>query len=155
MEHKASVNFYVANLGMVIHKVGEGNHPLDGAEFTLYKDEELTNEMATGLEFSGFAPGHTYYLKEIKAPTGYKLLDKVLEVDVTEDGIISIIGYTVSNHDGIAEVTIANERVDILPNTGGVGVLPFVISGLILVIVGSVGVVLNKRRKRNHEKNKN
>ncbi len=155
MEHKASVNFYVANLGMVIHKVGEGNHPLDGAEFTLYKDEELTNEMATGLEFSGFAPGHTYYLKEIKAPTGYKLLDKVLEVDVTEDGIISIIGYTVSNHDGIAEVTIANERVDILPNTGGVGVLPFVISGLILVIVGSVGVVLNKRRKRNHEKSKN
>ena len=148
VEHKATANFYVANLGMIIHKVGEEENPLDGAEFTLYNDEELTNEIATGLEFSNLSPGRTYYLKETKTPTGYKLLDKILEVDVTEEGIVSILGYTVSNENGIAEVTIANERVDILPNTGGVGVLPFVLSGLIILIIGSVGVVLNKKRRR-------
>lgn len=147
-EYEASVDFFVANLGIIIHKVGEEDNPLEGAEFTLYKDEELTNKIATGLEFSGLAPGHTYYLKETKAPTGYKLLDKVLELDVTEDGIVSIIGYAVSNENGAAEVTIANERVDILPNTGGIGVLPFVLNGLIIVIIGSVGVVLSKKRRK-------
>lgn len=148
VEHKATANFYVANLGMIIHKVGEEENPLYGAEFTLYNDEELTNEIATGLEFSNLSPGRTYYLKETKTPTGYKLLDKILEVDVTEEGFVSILGYTVSNENGIAEVTIANERVDILPNTGGVGVLPFVLSGLIILIIGSVGVVLNRKRRR-------
>ena len=73
-------------LSVIISKNDNYGHKLKGAEFTLYGDEECLTEVERGvtdengiLKFSGLSLERTYYLKETKAPAGYK-------VEVREDG---------------------------------------------------------------------
>lgn len=63
-----------------ICKVNETGKCLEGAEFTLYSDENCTKKIETGrtskngiLTFSNLAVGQSYYLKETKAPPGYRI----------------------------------------------------------------------------------
>ncbi len=63
-----------------IHKVNDKNASLEGAEFTLYEDDQCTQEVtkatsdASGnLTIENLVVGKTYYLKETKAPAGYKI----------------------------------------------------------------------------------
>lgn len=147
-EYIATVDFDIANIRLQINKVGEENEKIEGAEFTLYEDENLTKKFSTGLSFKGMTPGHTYYLKETKTKVGYVLLKDVLKVVVAEDGRVAIAGYDVTNNNGTAEVTIINKKINILPNTGGIGVIPFVIGGLLLVLVAAVGIMCFLRRKK-------
>lgn len=71
---------------LVICKQNEKGKELEGAEFALYEDEAGTTCLQTGVsdengkvEFTGLISGRKYYLKETKAPTGYR-------VPVDEDG---------------------------------------------------------------------
>lgn len=149
-DYKATTTFYIANIKLNIQKVGEENDQLEGAEFTLYEDSALTNVVGTGLAFTKLHPG-TYYLKETKTPTGYQLLNKTLEVVIDDQGNVSIENYDVTNENGVASVTIANQKIDILPNTGGIGTLPFIIGGLIIIFGGITGTIYyygKKRRKK-------
>ncbi len=63
-----------------IHKVNNKDKVLEGAEFTLYEDKECSEEVdrqvsdkAGNLAFKNVQVGREYYLKETKAPAGYKL----------------------------------------------------------------------------------
>ncbi len=147
-EYKATAEFNIANISLQINKVGEENEQLEGAEFTLYEDEGLTKKVATGLSFAKLAPNHTYYLKETKTKVGYVLLKDTLEVVIAEDGTVAIEGYDVENTNGLATVTIANKKISILPNTGGLGVVPYILIGLVIVFGGALGVMYYLGRKR-------
>ena len=62
---------------------------LAGAEFTVYSDKDLKNRVATattdanGKLAFGFKSEGSFYLKETKAPSGYVLSDKVVELTVS------------------------------------------------------------------------
>lgn len=85
----------------VIRKVDADGNALPNAEFTLYQEDKKTPVDAeitanpfttTGDGLAGFknlSPG-TYYLKETKAPSGYKLLDDYYTVSVDSFGEVVI-----------------------------------------------------------------
>ena len=83
----------------------------------------------------------------MRAPSGYQLLGKTLIVKVDSKGNVTIDGYDVDNQDGVASVSIANKRINILPNTGGVGVIPYVVIGLLFISIGVIYFVRLFRKK--------
>lgn len=109
----------------------------------------------------------TYYLKETKAPTGYNLLSSEITVvitatttngqtwtdgqassaltnlEVTADGTA---GTGIAGT-GIAGITVANNKGNTLPETGGIGTTIFYVLGGGLVLVAVVLLVTKKRMK--------
>lgn len=67
---------------------------LAGAEFTVYSDKECKTSVATattdanGKLAFGFKSAGSFYLKETKAPSGYVLSDKVVELTVSNKGYV-------------------------------------------------------------------
>lgn len=146
-EYKAEVDFKVANISLNINKINEDKEILKDTEFTLYKNQALTNAVSTGLSFDGLVPNTTYYLKETKVSSGYQILDQVLTVNVGSDGKITIPGYDVTNKDGENKVTIVNTAINVLPNTGGTGVIPYIVIGLLLVGAGVICLMIIMRKR--------
>ena len=120
---------------------------------------------------SGLDDG-TYYLMEIKAPTGYNLLEHDLEIVIaattengqTWDGIpanaltaltISVDGGNAENGNaetGAVALTVRNNQGSTLPETGGIGTtLFYVIGGLLVIGAGILLVVRLRMRASNKE----
>ena len=140
---------------------------LSGAEFKLYSDKSATEEVAVSLtngvytvEPSGTAvlttgtdgkitvnglDSGTYYLKETKAPSGYKLDDTVRKVTVTPDSEVAnakngeAITYKV-NDDPNHTMTIDNYKGS-LPSTGGMGIVLMVVAGVLLIAGGMISIM--------------
>ena len=145
-EYKSSVNFNVSNLKLVINKVNNDNESLSGAEYTLYSDSSATVVVDTGLEFD-LEVNKTYYLRESKAPSGYQISSSIIEVNVSSNGTVTVPGYTVTTNGGRNTITLSDDEINLLPNTGGIGTYIFIIIGFIIVIIGYVGYIYNKKRK--------
>lgn len=120
---------------------------------------------------SGLDDG-TYYLMEIKAPTGYNLLDHDLEIVIaatTENGQTwngvpanALTALTIAVDQGNAEngnaqtgavaLTVTNNQGTTLPETGGMGTtLFYVIGGLLVAGAGILLVVRLRMRASNEE----
>lgn len=141
---------------------------LSGAEFKLYSDQSATKKevavsfangvytvdpngkavLTTGTDgkitVNGLDSG-TYYLKETKAPSGYKLDDTVREVTVTPDSKVAnakngeAITYKV-NDDPNHTMTIDNYKGS-LPSTGGMGIVLMVVAGVLLIAGGMISIM--------------
>lgn len=140
---------------------------LSGAEFKLYSDQSATKEVAVSLAKGAYTvnpngtavlttdtngkiivnglDSRTYYLKETKAPSGYKLDDTVREVTVTPDSAVAnakngeAITYKVSN-DPNHTMTIKNYKGS-LPSTGGMGIVLMVVAGVLLIAGGMISIM--------------
>ena len=149
-----------------LNKVNDLDKKLAGAEFTLYKDKDCTQEVARettddkgNLLFDKVEAG-LYYLKETKAPAGYRKLTDPIKVEfkcidgkhvfVVNDVVIdennSNENYSMTVENGwyIGNMTVINERGAKLPATGSKGTVLLVGSGIALCLIG-----LNKKRKNN------
>ncbi len=162
-----ATEFYVnSNLSNYIVNYGYGVRPsvslkpgimISGGDGTSEDPYEVfmssSDEVSSGTTFT-LEPNTTYYLNETRAPSGYQLLGKSLIVKVDSNGNVTIEGYDVDNQDGVASVSISNKKINILPNTGGVGIIPFVILGLIFVSAGVIYFVrLFRKKGEEYEKN--
>ena len=143
-DYKVSAHFKVA---LKINLKNKNNTALTGGKFTLYSDSSLSNIISEGLEFTGLVPGQTYYLKQTRAHTGYVLLNDTYTVVVDSLGNITISGQKYDNTTGVVILELVNDAINMLPNTGGVGNIPYIVTGLIIIVVSSCGYVLYMRKK--------
>ena len=126
---------------------GTGENPYTVFINATGMDNVNTTNSSSTLSFDNLEPDSIYYLREVRAPSGYQLLGKTLIVKVDSKGNVTIDGYDVDNQDGVASVSIANKRINILPNTGGVGVIPYVVIGLLFISIGVIYFVRLFRKK--------
>ena len=120
---------------------------------------------------SGLDDG-TVYLLEIKAPTGYNLMERDVRIDIaatTANGqnwngaantaftalTIAVNQGNAQNGNtdtGVVNVTVTNNQGSTLPETGGMGTtLFYVIGGLLVVSAGTLLVVRFRMRAGNKE----
>lgn len=157
-----------------IHKINDHDLKLKGAEFTLYSNEDCTDIVDTqvsdsmgNLIFNGLVPFKDYYLKETKAPTGYRIpinddgSDIVYHIKTesypTQDSFEAFVGSDHINQDvnegtvcikgtkadREVHLTVVNPVGAKLPKTGSMGTLLLIVSGLVLVLGG----VMIKRKR--------
>ena len=167
-DHTTPETPYVYTYQFIVVKQDGDNKgkKLSGAEFKLYSDRSATKEvtvssakgaytvdpkgtavLTTGTDgkitVNGLDSG-TYYLKETKAPSGYKLDDTVREVTVTPGSSVVAakgdpIAYKVSN-DPNHTMTIDNYKGS-LPSTGGMGIVLMVVAGVLLIAGGMISIM--------------
>lgn len=147
-----------------ITKTNEHGKVLKGAEFTLYSDKECTKVVDTQtsdengvLSFKGLKVETTYYFKETKAPTGYRIpVDEngnayVHSVYVTATPQTNTFNFTVdgtkydtsnttgtvhlegTKKDRVVAVSITNKTMQLLPETGSNGTIILVGLGCAII----------------------
>lgn len=152
---------------LVVNKVDDKNQPLEGAAFTLYKNDfggewNKVKEIAvadgqTTFSFAGLDDGE-YKLVETATPAGYnKIEDQGFNIVATHDNatlqltdlngerISGTIELTANPDAGELNTTIVNERGLTLPSTGGIGTTIFYVLGGVLVC-GAVVLLITKKR---------
>lgn len=125
---------------------GWADVPTDGADGAITWPENtiLTTDANGKLEVAGL-DGDTYYLREVKAPAGYNVLDKDVEVKiaptVSEDGkTLTLTPVTVK---------VNNKSGAELPSTGGIGTTVFYVLGGLLVVCAGVLLITKRRMNKN------
>lgn len=141
---------YVYTYGITIDKYEKNNstQKLEGAEFEIYSDKECTNKVskvttnAEGYaEITGIKAG-TYYLKETKAPAGYKIKADPIQVIVNKDA--QTLDKVTPGH---VNVEIDNIKGGTLPSTGGMGTVIFTVVGICLAGGAAILLITKKRIK--------
>ncbi len=118
-----------------IKKVNTDDEVLSGAKFLLEGNglsiEKITN--TEGLAIFPNIPFGDYTIKEVEAPKGYRILPKPQEIKIDADTEIAddpSVGYD-------KLITVVNYRSDeALPDTGTLGMLPYLLIGGILIVGG-------------------
>lgn len=147
-------------------KYDEKGNKLAGAEFALYKtNEDATaqqNEIAVGTSDSDGKvvfiskksnnevklQSGKYYVVETKAPEGYNLYGKVIEINVDATYNDTLVNGTYVNHcpeNGITTVDVTDSKVT-LPQTGG-HVIYFTFAGIALIALGGISLALLKKKR--------
>ena len=99
--------------GVAVLKEDPDGTRLRGAVFTLYNaDDSVIKEVTTGNAgvalFTGLNPG-SYYIKETKAPEGYKPLDNKFEFTIDEKGNLKGDGFS---GEGLYTLTVKNSPLE-------------------------------------------
>ena len=131
----------------------------------------LSSDENGAFNISGLDDG-TYYLREIKAPAGYNLLEEDVKAVISAEtangqtwnstAADAFTALTISVNDaeavngnldtGIVNVTVANNQGTTLPETGGIGTtIFFVLGGVLVVGAGVLLVVRFRMRAENKE----
>lgn len=157
---------YVYTYVIGVTKYDEKGNKLANAEFALYKTKEnataQANEIATGTSDSDgkvvFIANKSnneirlqsgkYYVVETKAPEGYNLYGKVIEINAEATYNDTIVNGTYVNQcpdNGIATVDVTDSKVT-LPQTGG-HVIYFTFAGIALIALGGISLTLLKKKR--------
>lgn len=99
--------------GVAVLKESPDGTRLRGAVFTLYKAdntevEKVTTDKAGVALFTGLNPGR-YYIKETKAPEGYKPLDKRFDFIIDANGNLKGDGFS---GEGLYTLTVKNSPLE-------------------------------------------
>lgn len=174
---------YVYTYGIEVEKFSEeAKAPLQGAEFKLFKDKAMTQAVsgADGEEIQVTDPSGslafprldagTYYLKEVKSPSGYSLLSNPVKIQIipSKDSAgkitngnftLTVDGKPVSETEGshitrlstakgIATIAIENHKGFSLPATGGSGIAITVLISASGLLVITIFLLRSKKKDR-------
>ena len=175
------VNDDVKPFSIRLTKVNDKGAVLEDAEFTLYSDSDCNNVIETqvsdgngNLKFKNLKPGTKYYMKETKAPEGYRIpVDIWGRVHVYEiyvestpvnnmfDYYIDGVKYTSNDTDSSKDVYLAGTKADRevnikvvniigmkLPKTGSFLMIPILLVGAGLM---SYSAFSNKKKVRDNK----
>lgn len=138
----------VITYDLVIRKQDNDDKPLQGAEFTLYSDEQCRQELAKGvtdengiLRFPTLYAKVRYYLKETKPPVGYRVQKdekgEQQQYEIYEEGM---------PQDGEVHLDVVNEIDFVLPNTGAPAPLYMNLAGIALCAL-SINIIRKGKQK--------
>ena len=122
--------------------------------FGIYEDEECTklikeagaNEYEGTALFEGLRFG-TYYIKEIKAPLGYKLSDQVVKIEINDKGVFAD-GVSLEENNGVYSFKYYNSLLPIIQTGNEMNyALLLVISAI--AITGIIGGIILLKKKNN------
>lgn len=119
---------------------------------------EVVTDTDGAAAFNGLEAG-TYALEETEAPEGFNPLTEDIEVVITKtengDGTVTksatVDGDTVTvdeNNSLSLTAKVANSTGAILPETGGIGTMIFVVIGMLAVLGAGIFLVTNKRMSK-------
>lgn len=163
-----SVKGYLAELSFT--KTDDDGNPIEGIAFRLSHDTEncsicrgdgkavtinpytATSGKDGRVTFTNIPSGHKYVLSEVDTPSCYFEDTDQYAVTVAYNALT----VTVTHEDGTTESwdladnpTIVNRRRPRMPETGGMGTLPYTIGGIALMAIGLLyGRALRRRRER-------
>ena len=126
----------------------DGSGTLNGAKFQVYSDKECTTKVGDEFEitkngtytFKGINDTDTYYLKQTKAPTGYRLLSEVVELNPTN----------LNKEVGLYNIEVTNTKMGLLPSTGGLGTIFYTLVGLVVIGIGAYEVIKYSKKQVNN-----
>ncbi len=165
---------------LIIHKVNDRAKVLEGAEFTLYADKACKQELqkATSgtdgiLRFENLEVDQKYYLKETKAPDGYRIpvnsdgTDIVYEIYTKSDPQKDLFEYYVNGKkytdttgDFAITGTKAEREVNLkvvnpigmkMPETGSPWTAGILLAGVGVIVAGYV-MMIRKGKQEDEEK---
>lgn len=131
----------------ISNKSQSDNSYLSGAVFGIYTDadctdankvgelniDETVDNQSTG-RYAGL-PSGTYYVKQLKAATGYRLSTDVANITID------------SSNKGYLQLEVTNTKMGLLPTTGGLGTFIYTIAGLLIIAVGSIAYISYRKKQ--------
>ncbi len=124
--------------------------------FGIYEDENCTKliKEAGANEFEGTALFDelrygTYYIKEIKAPLGYKLSDQIVKIEINDKGVFADT-VSLEEKDGVYSFEYFNS---LLPKIQTGNETNYILLGSLAVIslIGIIGGIIVLRKKHNEK----
>ena len=121
---------------------------LSNSSFGIYTDEACSDENLVGTlttdnngiaKFKGII-NDTYYIKQIKATSGYKLNTNPVKVTVDTASL---------NSDNYFPLEVTSEKAGLLPSTGGLGTIFYTLVGLVVIGIGAYEVIKYSKRQVN------
>ncbi len=165
-------NVIVFTYKVVVNKVDQDNHPLEGAEFTLTKKingaDDFVQSMTIDADnkalftLSGLDDGE-YTLTETKTPAHYNTISPItftvnaeheIEWISTRDNVLTslsgnkVIGeitFDVDKTAGSLSTNVVNNIGTTLPGTGGIGTTIFYVIGGGLMVAAAILLITKKR----------
>lgn len=166
-----TVEDIVSPYSLQVIKINEENTRLQGAEFVIYEDEGCTQEKARSVtnengacDFQSLEIGKIYYLKEVKAPQGYRISEEsgatvTYEIKCESNPMENMFAYYVNGeeHTEISgtkaerkvTISIVNNKGIEMPETGTHTTMILFICG-----VGCMGAVVVHSIKKRKDRNK-
>ena len=122
--------------------------------FGIYEDEECTklikeagaNEYEGIALFEGLRFG-TYYIKEIKAPLGYKLSEQVVKIEINDKGVFAD-GVSLEENNGVYSFKYYNSLLPIIQTGNEMNYALLLVIGAI-AITGIIGGIILLKKKNN------
>ena len=96
-------------------------------------------------QYKGLGAG-TYYVKETKAPTGYVLDSTIHEIKIGPNGTLEA-----ADTEGYYRLEVSNHKAGLLPVTGSVGTIIFVVLGLAIIGIAVYFFGFYKKNKKQEE----
>jgi hypothetical protein len=123
--------------------------------FGIFEDEECTKliKEAGANEFEGTALFEnlrygTFYIKELKAPLGYKLSDQVVKIEINDEGVFAD-GISLEETEGIYSFVYYNSLLPAV-QTGNETNYALLLGIVAIATVGIIGGTILLKRKKNN-----
>ena len=128
-------------------------------KFGIYEDPECTklikevkaDKESGTVTFEDLRYG-TYYIKETKAPFGYQLSDKVVKIEINNEGTFAD-GELLEDNDSICTFTYYNKLIPKIQTGSEMNYILLIGSAIISLLGITTGIVVLKRKNKNTIKN--
>lgn len=124
--------------------------------FGIYEDEECNNlikEVKSSkvdgyIVFENLRYG-TYYIKETKSPSGYELSDKIVKLEINDNGVL-VDGTLIEEIDSVYGFEFENTEIEV-PNTGDSRYTKILIFIGGISAISLIGIVVYDYKKRKNK----
>ena len=131
----------------ITNKSAADDTTLDGGVFGIYTDSTCSDSSKIGEvtvtngvgKFEGIIEGDLY-VKQIKAPSGYRLSTDIAHATVDTASLTT---------EGYYPLEVTNAKAGLLPSTGGLGTIFYTLIGLLVVGAGAYEVVKYSKKQIN------